>query len=395
MAGAAARLKARFAEVYGADHRVRVFRGPGRVNLIGEHTDYNLGFVLPMALDLACLVAAAPGGGLLRVYSDNLGEARQWPLARLGELEPARDWSDYIAGVAREVLRAGFALEPVNLLISSTVPVGSGLSSSAALEVATALALLGDRRMDGLELARLCRRAENDFVGMPCGIMDQYVSVFGRENSAVKIDCRSLEHELATLPAEVEIVAMNTMVKHELGQSAYRNRVRECGEAVEAIRQRKPAVASLRDVSADEFEALAGDIPETPRRRARHVVTENQRVEDFIVASRREDLVRMGELFVGSHRSLQYDYEVSCAELDFLVDVALAVPGVLGARMTGGGFGGCTVSLVRPEAVEEFQARVTAAYQARFSLVPQVYRCRPSAGAGEVFERNPAARALP
>ena len=386
MAGAAARLKARFAEVYGADHGARVFRGPGRVNLIGEHTDYNLGFVLPMALDLACFVAAAPGGdGLLRVYSDNLGKMRQWSLASLAELQPAHDWGDYIAGVAREVLRAGFALEPVDLLVSSTVPVGSGLSSSAALEVATALALLGDRRMDGLELARLCRRAENDFVGMPCGIMDQYVSVFGRENSAVKIDCRSLEHELATLPAEIEIVAVNTMVKHELGQSAYRNRVRECGEAVEAIRRRKPEVTSLRDVSAAEFEALAGEIPEVPRKRARHVVTENQRVEDFITASRGGNLARMGELFIGSHRSLQYDYEVSCEELDFLVDAALAVRGVLGARMTGGGFGGCTVSLLRPEAVEEFQARLTAAYQAQFSLVPQVYRCHPSAGASEIL----------
>jgi galactokinase len=386
MAGEAARLSGRFSEVYGAARRVRVFRGPGRVNLIGEHTDYNLGFVLPMALDLACFVAVAPGGdGLLRAYSDNLGETRQWALTGLPDLRPARDWGDYVAGVAREVLRAGYTLEPVNLLIASTVPVGSGLSSSAALEVATALALLGDRTIEGLELARLCRRAENDFVGMPCGIMDQYVSVFGRESSAVKIDCRSLEHELATLPAEVEIVAVNTMVKHELGQSAYRNRVRECGEAVEAIRRRKPDVASLRDVSAAEFEALAGEIPEVPRKRARHVVTENQRVEEFIAASRGGDLARMGELFVGSHRSLQHDYEVSCEELDFLVDAALAVPGVLGARMTGGGFGGCTVSLLRPEAVEEFQTRLTAAYGERFKLTPQIFRCHPSAGAGEIL----------
>jgi len=371
--------------VYGAGHRTRIFRGPGRVNLIGEHTDYNLGFVLPMALDLACLVAAAPGDdGLLRVFSDNLGEARQWPLAAVPELKPARDWGDYIAGVAREVLRAGFAIEPVNLLIASTVPVGSGLSSSAALEVATALALLGDRKLDGLELARLCRRAENDFVGMPCGIMDQYVSVFGRDNSAVKIDCRSLEHETVALPAGAEILAVNTMVKHELGQSAYRNRVRECGEAVEAIRRRRPETASLRDVGAAEFEAVAGEIPEVPRQRARHVVTENQRVEDFIAASHRGDLAAMGELFVASHRSLQHDYEVSCEELDFLVDTALAIPGVLGARMTGGGFGGCTVNLVRPEAAGEFRTRIGAAYQDRFGLTPQIYLCRPSAGAGEI-----------
>ena len=238
--------------------------------------------------------------------------------------------------------------------------------------------------MDGLELARLCRRAENDFVGMPCGIMDQYVSVFGREHAAVKIDCRSLEHETVTLPDGVEILAVNTMVKHELGQSAYRERVRECGEAVEAIRSRKPEAASLRDVSKGEFEALSTEVPETPRKRARHVVTENQRVEDFVAASRRSDLGAMGELFVSSHRSLQHDYEVSCDELDFLVDTALALPGVLGSRMTGGGFGGCTVSLVRPEAVGEFEERITAAYRKRFQLTPQVFRCRPSAGAGEI-----------
>ncbi len=385
MAGPAARAVERFSAVYGTGHRTRIFRGPGRVNLIGEHTDYNLGFVLPMALDLACLAACARGGdGLLRVYSDNLDEARQWPLAALEELNPARDWGDYVAGVARELLRAGYALEPVNLLVASTVPVGSGLSSSAALEVATALALLDGRPIDGLELARLCRRAENDFVGMPCGIMDQYVSVFGRENSAVKIDCRSLEHATVALPASVEILAVNTMVKHELGQSAYRNRVRECAEAVSSIRRRRPEVASLRDVAATEFEALAGEIPEVPRQRARHVVGENQRVEDFIAASRRGDLAGMGELFVASHRSLQHDYEVSCEELDFLVDAALALPGVLGARMTGGGFGGCTVSLVRPEAVGEFETRIAAAYQGRFGLTPQIYPCRPSAGAGEI-----------
>ncbi len=386
MAGPTARLIERFAEVYRPSPRVRVFCGPGRVNLIGEHTDYNLGFVLPMALDLACFVACAPGSdGSLSVYSDNLGERRRWPIPALPKLVPAHDWGDYVAGVARELVRAGFPVAPARLLISSTVPVGSGLSSSAALEVATALALLGDRTMDGLELARLCRRAENDFVGMPCGIMDQYVCVFGRENSAVKIDCRSLAHEAVALPPGVEILAVNTMVKHELGQSAYRDRVRECGEAVEAIRRRKPEVASLRDVGASEFESLAGDVPDVPRKRARHVVTENARVEAFMTASRCGDLAAMGELFVASHRSLQHDYEVSCEELDFLVDTALATPGVLGARMTGGGFGGCTVNLVRPEAVAGFEARITAAYRQRFGLTPQVFPCHASAGADEIF----------
>jgi galactokinase len=183
----------------------------------------------------------------------------------------------------------------------------------------------------------------------------------------------------------VEILAVNTMVKHELGQSAYRDRVRECGEAVEAIRRRKPEVASLRDVGASEFESLAGDVPDVPRKRARHVVTEDARVEAFMTASRGGDLAAMGELFVASHRSLQHDYEVSCEELDFLVDTALATPGVLGARMTGGGFGGCTVNLVRPEAVAGFEARITAAYRQRFGLTPQIFPCHASTGAGEIF----------
>jgi galactokinase len=316
------------------------------------------------------------------VYSENLGQFREWRLEELPALRPAGEWGDYVAGVARELIRAGCAVEPSELLIQSTVPVGSGLSSSAALEVAIALALLGDQKMEGLELARLCRRAENQFVGMPCGIMDQYVSVFGRANSAIKIDCRSLEHETVGLPAGIEILAVNTMVKHELGQSAYRQRVAECAAAVEAIRLRNPRVESLRDAGVAE---LTEAVPAVPRKRARHIVTENARVEEFIAACRRADLGALGELFVASHRSLQQDYEVSCVELDFLVDGAMGIPGVLGARMTGGGFGGCTVNLLRPEVVPQFEARMTAAYQGRFRIVPQIYPCRPAEGAGEIF----------
>jgi len=374
-----------FARVFGSAQGVRVFRGPGRVNLIGEHTDYNLGFVLPMALDLACFTAVAPNGGdKLRVYSEDMQQSREWTVKDLESLEPAHDWGDYVAGVAQQLVRAGYPVAPVNLLIRSTVPVGSGLSSSAALETSTALALLGDRRMEPLELVRLCRRAENEFVGMPCGIMDQYISVFGREGAAVKIDCRSLEHEVVQLPPDVAIIAVNTMVKHELGQSAYRDRVRECAEAVEVIRGIRPGVESLRDVDVATFEIAAEQIPPVPRKRARHVVTEDARVEAFMAASKRGDLETMGALFVASHRSLQNDYEVSCEELDFLVDTALGLPGVLGARMTGGGFGGCTVNLVRPQNAEEFSEKITAAYKERFGITPAVYRCKPSAGAGEI-----------
>jgi len=365
---------------------LRVFRAPGRVNLIGEHTDYNLGFVMPMALDLACFTVIAPNpDGRLRVYSQNLEQERGWQVADIGSAQPQRDWGDYVMGVARELELAGYSVPASNLLIWSTVPVGSGLSSSAAIEVSVAKALLGDRRIEPLELAKLCRRAENNFVGMPCGIMDQYIAVFGREGAAVKIDCRSLENEIVELPSEAEFVAINTMVKHELGSSAYRNRVAECAAAVEVIRQGEPAVQSLRDVSSRMLASYESRMPPVAARRARHVVTEDERVEQFVAASRAGDLKSMGELLVASHRSLQNDYEVSCEELDYLVDAAIAFPGVYGARMTGGGFGGCTVTMVRPDSVLRFQAAISETYQKRFGLTPDIYPCRPSAGAGEVI----------
>lgn len=369
-----------FARLYGAAAGVRVFRGPGRVNLIGEHTDYNLGFVLPMALEMAVFIAAAPNSsGCVRVYSENLESSAERPVAGLAGAQPAHDWTDYVFGVAQQLVRAGYAVTGANLYIRSTVPVGSGLSSSAALETSTALALLNGRPMDKLELVKLCRRAENEFVGMPCGIMDQYISVFGRAGAAVKIDCRSLDHEIAPLPADVAVYAVNTMVKHELGASEYPNRVRECREAAEAL-----GVASLREATMARFEDMQDLIPPVPRKRARHVISEDGRVEDFMAAARAGDLKRMGELFVASHRSLAQDYEVSCEELDFLVDTALAIEGVYGARMTGGGFGGCTVNLVRPDAAERFRAEIGARYRRRFAIDPQIYECRPADGAGEV-----------
>jgi galactokinase len=388
MAGVAeSLLKTEFRKLYDSAEGVRVFRAPGRVNLIGEHTDYSFGFVLPVALDLATYIATAPSAdGKLRVYSEFRKEMREWNAAEIGALKPVRHWTDYPIGVAQELLSAGFAIEPANLLIRSTVPEGSGLSSSAALEVSTALAFLAGRPMDTLDLARLCQRAERNFVGMPCGIMDQYISVFGREHSAVEIDCRSLGHRFVELPAGITFVAVNTMVKHALAGSAYKERVAECAAAVAGIRERFPEVESLRDVSPEQLEAVAHTLPEVVARRARHVVTEDARVGRFVEASARGDLALMGKLLVESHRSLQYDYEVSCAELDFLVDTALAIDGVLGSRMTGGGFGGCTVTMLRPDAVAHFGEEMARAYQRQFQATPQIYACRPSAGAGEVSD---------
>jgi galactokinase len=231
---------------------------------------------------------------------------------------------------------------------------------------------------------------------MPSGIMDQYISIFGRENAALQIDCRSLDHEVVELPSGIEIVAVNSMVKHSLAQSAYKERTEECAAAVAEFRRLDPSVNSLRDVNTSLLETAKDQMPKLIWRRARHVVTENQRVQLFVQASKREDLERMGQLMLESHLSLQHDYEVSAEELDFLVDAAVGIEGVLGARMTGGGFGGCTVNLLRRGASERFRRSIVSAYQGRFGKVPQVFDCHASRGAGEEknLEKIPSGAAL-
>ncbi|MBV9744808.1 MAG: galactokinase [Acidobacteriia bacterium] len=382
-----------FRSIYSTQNDIRVFRAPGRVNLIGEHTDYNLGFVLPAALDLATFVATAPAGdGKLRIYSEHKQQMREWNVATIPFLERERDWTDYPMGVARELVRAGFGVRPLKLLIRSTVPEGSGLSSSAALEVSSALAMLQGRRIGRLELAQLCQRAEHNFVGIPCGIMDQYVSIFGQEHSAIELDCRSFEHLPVYLPEGAAFLVVNSMVKHALAGSAYKDRVAECAAAVEALRGRYSSVESLRDVGPEEFDAVAGSLPPVIAKRARHVITENRRVALFVEAAKGADLGAMGKLLVESHRSLQHDYEVSCAELDFLVDTAIRLDGVCGARMTGGGFGGSIVVMLPPEALAGFRERISEAYRQRFHRTPEIYPCNPSAGAAELtnFETIPS-----
>jgi galactokinase len=361
----------------------RCYRAPGRVNMMGEHTDYNLGLVCPMALEMACYAGVAPAThGKLRVYSANLKETREWPVAQIASATPQKDWGDYVLGVANQLVKSGFTIEPCDLYLYSEVPGGAGLSSSASLEVAVALSLLGAQTLPKLELAQLCQRAESQFVGMPCGIMDQYASVFGQAGAAIQIDCRSLESEAVTLPSDTFVMVVNSLVKHELGTSAYRQRVAECQEAVRDIAQFDPNVHSLRDVSLAYLEEIQDSLPLLPRKRARHVVTDNARVLDFAAAARRGDLAEIGRLFIASHRSAQYDYEISCEELDFLVDTAIKLDGVYGSRMTGGGFGGCTVNLVAPAAVPAFREQLTKAYQERFSITPLFYECLPAPGAG-------------
>ncbi len=360
---------------------VKKYHAPGRVNLIGEHTDYNGGFVMPCAIGLGCDVTAEPRRGKQLVLASKqfAGEVTV-PLASIPSMEKTGQWADYVLGVAREIAALGIELKPMKLTIDATVPTGAGLSSSAALEVSSALALLDGREMSKLDLARLCQRAERNFVGMPCGIMDQYTSVHGEPHRAIMLDCRSIVHELVPIPESVEIVAVNTMVKHELGSSAYRQRVAECAEVVSHF----PGKESLRDITLGELERKASAIPEVPLARARHILLENLRVTDFLAAARAGDLAVMGRLMGESHRSLKDDYEVSCEELDFLVAAAMQIEGVYGARMTGGGFGGCTVNMVAKDKLASFTSAIKQAYQAKYSLDPAVIICTPSAGARQV-----------
>jgi galactokinase len=372
-----------FHKRFTTDSRPVGYRAPGRVNLMGEHTDYNNGLVLPMALEMACYAAvAAADHGKLRVYSANLNDTREWPTGSIATAEPKHDWGDYVLGVAFQLVHSGYAISPSDLYIASEVPGGAGLSSSASIEVATAMALLGSRPMEKLEIATLCQRAESQFVGMPCGIMDQYASVFGKKHAAIEIDCRDLSSETVSLPENIQVIVANSKVKHELGTSAYRQRVAECKDAVAAIKKHKPSVNSLRDVSLEDLKVIEGGIPAVPFKRARHVVTDNARVLQFAEAARKSDLEEMGRLFVASHRSARDDYEISCEELDFLIDEAVSIEGVYGARMTGGGFGGCTVNLVSPQSADQLESKLTQRYEERFQIMPLFYQCVPAEGAG-------------
>jgi galactokinase len=372
-----------FGHHFGWDTPPPIYRAPGRVNLIGEHTDYNLGYVLPVALEMACYVAIAPSrDNTLRVRSQDLNEEFTIGITEILHARPQDAWHDYVIGVAQQLVKAGIELSGSNLLIRSEVPVGSGLSSSAALEIGTAFALLNGRSMDPLEIATLGQRAETQFVGVPVGIMDQYASVFGRENAAIQIDCRSLNHEYVTLPSDVSVIAVNSLVKHELGSSAYRERVAECKAAVQALQATDPNIKNLRDVPLDVFVKVQETVPPIPRQRARHVISDTQRVLDFAKAAEANDLAEMGRLFIASHRSMQYDYEISCEEIDFLVDTAIKIPGVYGARMTGGGFGGCTVNLVKPDALSRFHDQLAESYSQKYGLNPVFYNCKPANGAG-------------
>jgi len=372
-----------FRERFGAGGRLWLARGPGRVNLIGEHTDYNDGFVLPMALEQEVIVVGrACGDGAVHLWAEAFGEGKLFHVKQLASGEQPT-WARYPAGVLWALREAGVRVPDFEAVITGDLPVGAGLSSSAALEVATALfvlALVGEE-MPREELARLCRRAENEFVGVQCGIMDQFASLFGSRDHAVFLDCRSLEHELVPIDSErVSFLILDTGVKHELGATEYHKRQAECRQAVRELSRLLGPREALRDVDPEEFARVEGDLTDVVRRRARHVITENARVQASVEALARGDVEQFGRLMNASHESLRRDYEVSCAELDCLVELARREEGCLGARMTGGGFGGAAVALVRSGCEQGVAQRVLSGYRREMGREGGWLLSRPAAG---------------
>ncbi|MFZ0320187.1 MAG: galactokinase [Candidatus Sulfotelmatobacter sp.] len=363
-----------------------VYRAPGRVNLIGEHTDYNDGFVLPAAIGFPCWVAAGRRNDRKLVFhSETFGESVETNIDNLDELRTGK-WADYCVGVAWALERSGYLLNGANLYILSEVPMGAGLSSSAALEVAVGYALLdvAAHAIDPTKLALLCQRAENEFVGARCGIMDQFVSCHGRAGAALFLDCRSLDFCLAPIPAEVRLVICNTMVRHNLAAGEYNARRAECESGIRLLSTRLPGIRALRDVSIADLESNRDLLGETVHRRCRHVVSENLRTMDAAIALQHGDVGALQGLMAASHQSLRDDFAVSCRELDLMVELAMQQAGVLGARMTGGGFGGCTINLVNAAHVGEFSKRVATGYESATGLRPDIYLSEPSKGAERV-----------
>lgn len=360
---------------------------PGRVSLLGGHADYNEGFVLPAAIDLYTHAALAHReDGQVRVRSENFGETCAFPVRGEGEVP---DWARYVRGVVDELVDAGHPIPGFDLLVHGEVPLGSGLSSSATLTVAVTTAL--DRSLGlglaPLEVVELCRRAEGRHAGVSCGVMDPFASYCGRRDHALLIDCRSLEHEEVPLPSRHVLVVLDTGVRRALARSEFGSRRAECDAAVRAIRDLLgEPIAALRDVNPDRLVTVVHDLPAPLRHRAAHVVSDLARALRGADALRREDLAAFGDAMFETHASLRDLYEVSTPELDYLVDLARARTGVVGARLTGAGFGGCVACLVREEAVPELQEVASRRYAARFGTPPSITVHRASDGAHRLHE---------
>jgi galactokinase len=354
-----------------------VVRAPGRVNLIGEHTDYNDGFVLPMAIDRAIWIAVQPRQDhSIAIHSLNFGQTERFSVDELRR--GLSDWAEYVQGVAWALQEGGYSLRGWEGVVAGDIPVGAGLSSSAALEMAAARAFATASNLpwDTATMAKMCQRAENSWVGVNSGIMDQMISAGGKADHAMLIDCRSLETEVVPLPPDTSVVILDTATRRGLVDSAYNERRAQCEAAAWYFE-----VAALRDLSGEQFESRADELPETIRRRARHVVTENARTLQAVEAMRKGDAKALGQLMNASHASLREDFEVSSDELNAMVACAWEEELCLGARMTGAGFGGCAVALVRADAARAFAVHVAAGYESAVGITANAYICTATDGA--------------
>jgi galactokinase len=364
---------------------VRIVRAPGRVNLIGEHTDYNEGFVLPAAISLETRICFVPTDDRrVELTRADTGERGGFELDDIPR--PRESWIDYVAGTAWALTARNIPVRGLRGLISSTIPIGSGLSSSAALELASAWALSAESppAVGGMELARTCQRAENEYVGVKSGLMDQFASSLGRARSALLLDCRSLEYRAVELPDGYVLAACDTNSPRRLETSEYNTRRAQCERGVDILARRDPSIRALRDVSLELLESMRGALDDETYRRCEHVVRENERVLAFEVAIKAGDLREVGRLMAEGHASLRDLFEISSKELDALVEIMSSVDGVIGARMTGGGFGGCTVNIVARDAVNRARQEVMVRYPAMTGLQPGFYVIDAVDGAGVV-----------
>jgi galactokinase len=362
-----------------------VFVAPGRVNLIGEHTDYAEGFVMPVAIDFATLAAISPRtDGKIVLYSENYSEDGDCTFdAATPPKTASKHWTDYPLGVVAILTGEGHKIPGFSLSLWGDVPLGSGLSSSASVEVATAIAVLSliGASYPGPVLARLCQRVENEFVGTSCGIMDQFISVNGKENHALLLDCRDLSFRLAPIPAHVALVIANTMVKHSIAGGDYPTRRRESEAACAVIASHRPGVPFLRDATLEDLEKWGHEMAPKSLMRARHVISEDLRTVAAEKALEKGDLKELGRLMAEAHKSYSGDFEGSCVEADLMVELAQDIPGLIGARLTGGGFGGCTINLVEQAQAKPFAAELGKRYAAKTGIVPQIHICHASGGA--------------
>ena len=361
------------------------FSAPGRVNLIGEHTDYNEGFVLPMAIEKKIIMMGQlRNDRLVQVFDLNCKTKIKFSLDNLTPIKKDK-WANYLMGVVDEIQKAGYVLQGANIIFRSDIPQKAGLSSSAALEVVTALTMvkLNSLNIEPIKMARLCQQAENNFVGVACGIMDQYVSCLGQKNYALFINCRINDYELVPFKDQnYQIVICNSKIQRGLVNSEYNKRREECKIATEFFNHKlKREIQALRDVTIDEYRKYQGQLPKVIARRARHVIAENYRVQAGVQALKKGNFSTFGQLMIESHQSLKDDYQVSCAELDLLIDLALKQEGVLGARMTGAGFGGCTVNLIKKDYIDAFKKNINNEYKKITGISPDIYVTLPAEGA--------------